>query len=112
MTLTHDYLLVAESFGPLSYSAVAKIFARLREAYPLLAPLSPHVLRHTWIAAFRTVAREMGLGEEEARIESVAMGWWDPASDRLYAARQRAEVADEISLLLQKKMMGNEGDAT
>lgn len=113
MALTHDYLFVAESLGPLSYSAVAKVFARLREVHPSLAPLSPHVLRHTWIAAFRVVAREMGLGEEEeGRIESVAMGWWDPASDRLYAARQRAEVADEISLRLQRKMMGNEGDAT
>lgn len=113
MPLTHAYLFVAESRGPLSYSTVAKAFARLRELHPSLAPLSPHVLRHTWVAAFRTAARHMGLGEEEAaRIEGVAMGWRDPASGRHYAVRQRAEIADEISLRLQREMMGDKGGMT
>ena len=110
MPLTHTFLFVAETLGPLSYSAVAKAFARLREIHPSLAPLSPHVLRHTWVAAFRTAARDSNVGEEEAaRIESVAMGWWHPSSDRFYAVRQRAEVADEISLHLQQKMVDDTG---
>ena len=112
MPLTHTFLFVAESHGPLSYSAAAKAFARLREVHPSLAPLSPHVLRHTWIAAFRATARDMGLGEEEAaRIEAIAMGWRDPASGRFYAVRQRAEITDEILLRLQREMMGDEGGA-
>ncbi len=106
LPLTHDYLFVATNLGPLSRSSVAKTFDRLTAVHPELAPLTPHVLRHTWVAAFRVAAKQMGLSdEEEARAKAVAMGWSDPTSDRFYAVRQRVEVANAISLRLQEDLL-------
>jgi len=107
LPLEHGFLFVAENLRPLSRSSVAKVFVRLTALNAALAPMTPHVLRHTWVAAFRVAGRRMGLREDEAALaEAVAMGWRDPASDRLYAVSQQAEVANAISLHLQEEMMG------
>ncbi len=107
MPLTHDYLFAAATGGPLSGSAVTKVLARLVTMHPALTGITPHVLRHTWIAEFRAAAKSAGLDEaDKSCAEALAMGWSDPASDRFYAIRQRLDAAEAISLRLQREMMG------
>ncbi|HWR14600.1 MAG TPA: site-specific integrase [Terriglobales bacterium] len=104
----HDFLLVSESGSPLSYAALNKVFAVLRQKHPELPRnLTGHVLRHTWNDVFSEYADGHKIDEEsEKRIRAYQMGW-KPTSNSaaIYTRRTVRKKAQQVSLSLQSVLV-------
>ncbi|WP_047257901.1 site-specific integrase [Chromobacterium subtsugae] len=108
----HEYLFVADKTGaPLSLSALNKCFAFLRACIPdLPADLSPHVLRHTWNDNFsEAMDRIKAPAADEQKMRSFLMGWSETSGTAAkYTRRHVRKKANQISLLMQSKMTGED----
>ncbi|MGR2680497.1 tyrosine-type recombinase/integrase [Chromobacterium haemolyticum] len=108
----HGYLFVATKTGaPLSLSALNKCFSFLRSRIPDLPDdLSPHVLRHTWNDNFSEAMDRTKTPEaEEQKMRSYLMGWSETSGTAVnYTRRHIRQKANQISLLMQSKMTGEE----
>ena len=105
----HAYLFVAGSGQPLSIPAFSKMFASLKARNPKLpAALTSHALRHTWNDSFSEEMDEQRIGEDtETKLRAYLMGW-SPTSvmAATYTRRHIKKKAQEASIKLQKKIMG------
>ena len=114
---THSYLLVVHRKGPqegepLSESGLTKVFAILRRSDPLLAPLHPHTLRHTWNWKFsqgidQSPKESRPSQAEEDRARSHLMGWREGSgSAARYNRRHIEKQAAEAARLMYEKAVG------
>lgn len=116
---THRYLFVVHRNGPhegepLSESAVAKVFAILRRSDPLLAPVHPHALRHTWNWKFSQAIDQSPTGkgpsreEEEEQARSHLMGWREGSGTAArYNQRYIEKQAAKAARLMYEKAKGS-----
>lgn len=106
----HEFLLVTHKLGPhhgqpMSYQALSKAFAKLREAaHGRLDGLSPHVIRHTANDRFSRQMDSQGTPPaQEEKMRSYIMGWREGSgSAATYTRRHTQRKAMEASLRLQK----------
>jgi len=107
----HLFLLVTHKVGPhhgkpMSYQALSKSFAKLREAAGgRLDGLSPHVMRHTANDRFSQQMDSHGTSPaQEEKMRSYIMGWREGSgSAATYTRRHTQRKAMEASLFLQKR---------
>jgi integrase len=106
--LSSPFLFITSSDRPMSQSTLTAIFKRLGEVFELLVGVTPHILRHTWVAVFRAVTKALKMRETDIFwIQGQAMGWADPErSNASYAPVERQEQVDRVSASLQVLMMG------
>lgn len=106
----HPFLIVADDGAPLALNSVDFIFTTLREKFPELAPLSAHILRHTWNDAFSVFAKStMAKGMIE-KTRNYLMGWTDNSKMAAnYTARFVEEQGQDALLQMQNAlyMKGN-----
>ncbi|MGX1167098.1 integrase [Bradyrhizobium sp. USDA 372] len=103
---SHEYIFVSSQGGPLSLSAVYKIFDALRmrtEGLPL--GLTPHALRRTWNDMFTELGQER-LGPRETEIREYLMGWARGSRQPAHYARLSAErEAARVIVEMQREWM-------
>lgn len=105
----HDYIFVTHAPGPfaglpLSYKGLAKIFSKLRRAYPELKGLSAHLLRHTTNDDLSVQFNKEGVEPSvEEKLRSYLMGWKQGSGTAsIYTRRHIQKTASVISLKNQK----------
>ena len=103
----HDFLFVSTQGGPLSRSAVNRMFELLRTEEPILgSSFVCHVMRHTWNDSFSDDAIAEGLTSDDAsEVRAFFMGWRDPRSERTYLRGRRREQARSIGLRSQERLL-------
>ena len=108
LALTHPYLLVSEqSGGPISMSAMEKVFRELRERVPGLPKrLTPHYLRHAWNYEFSQVCKQKGIPKDEADQLRKYLEGWSGSSEMpdLYNQPYIQERANECSMETQRSL--------
>ena len=115
---THRYLFVVHRQGPqegepLSESGVTKVFAILRRSDPLLAPVHPHTLRHSWNWKFsqgidQSPKETRPSPAQEERARSHLMGWREGSGTAArYNRRHTEEQAGKLALLMYEKAKGS-----
>ena len=120
---SHRFLLVVHRKGPhegepLSEPGLTKVFTTLRRCDPLLAPLHPHVLRHTWNWKFSDAMDALPPDEapSEAKEEQVRghlMGWIPgSASAKFYNRRHIAKKAHKATRLMHERIQSTRAKAT
>lgn len=101
----HPFLVVGRGGAPLALNSVDLMFKTLRERFPELAPISAHILRHTWNDSFSEFAKGTMSGEQERKIRNYLMGWSKNskmAAD--YTARFVEEEGRKASLDMQNSI--------
>ncbi len=105
--VVHGFLFTAANGAPLSRSAVNKMFATLRRAYPALGEdFCNHIMRHTWNEHFcdDAAAAELTI-EQEAAARAYAQGWRDTGTATAYLKHRTRRQAADISRMGQERMM-------
>ena len=117
LALTHPYLLVSEQAGgPISMSALEKVFRELREKVSGLPKgLTAHYLRHAWNYEFSRVCKEKGISDAEAlQLRKYLEGWSGSSKmPDLYNQPYIQERANECSMETQRSLfaVSNESQA-
>lgn len=85
---------------PLEASAFYNALQLIRDKYPALRELHPHLLRHDWNYRFSKSAQELGLNETEEASQRCYLMGWIPGSTMatLYNERHIIEGAAETGL--------------
>ena len=110
----HDYLLVVHHSGkyqgqPLGVTGLDKIFRRIRQAFPKLAGLHPHTLRHTWNWRLSQSLDQLPKHERpspavEEAIRNHHNGWVSGSKTAaVYNERHIRLTAQKLSLRLQSE---------
>ena len=110
----HGYLLVVHHSGkyqgqPLSVTGLDKIFRRIRQAFPALAGLHPHKLRHTWNWLLSKSLDQLPQDERPSPALEEAIrnhhNGWVPGSKTaaVYNERHIRLTAQKLSLRLQSE---------
>jgi integrase len=83
---------------PISVSGLYSALDTLRETFPPLEPLYPHLLRHDWNYRFSQKADQGGLDRESERVMRETLMGWAPNSEMslLYNQRHIQEKAMEV----------------
>jgi len=98
----HPFLVVGEHGEPLALNSVDYIFSTLRKNFPEVAPVSAHLLRHTWNDSFSEFAKKKFVRAEEEKVRNYLMGWADGSRMAAnYTARFVEEESRDALLALQ-----------
>ncbi|MYM96147.1 tyrosine-type recombinase/integrase [Rugamonas sp. FT81W] len=106
----HPFVIVSDDGAPLALNSVDYLFSTLRNAFPALAPISAHILRHTWNDRFSEVASKMMNPAEEKKARNYFMGWSEESEmAENYTVRFVQELGYEAMSKMQDVMyaMGN-----
>lgn len=110
----HDFVFVASKSGaPLSYQALAKSLATLRNTHPdLFLGLTAHVLRHSWNEDFSDMADEANMDpEREKKLRSRLMGWSETSGTAAtYNRRHIRRKANDALRSIQQKVAKKKQD--
>jgi len=110
----HDFVFVASKSGaPLSYQALAKSLATLRNTHPdLFLGLTAHVLRHSWNEDFSDMADEANMDpEREKKLRSRLMGWSETSGTAAtYNRRHIRRKANDALRSIQQKVTKKKQD--
>lgn len=84
---------------PITETGFNSALDKLKEMFPPLEPLHPHLLRHDWNYRFSQMADKDGLDFETERVMREMLMGWKPNSDMslLYNQRHIQEQANEFS---------------
>lgn len=98
----HPFVIVSEHGDPLALNSVDYLFSTLRAAFPELAPVAAHLLRHTWNDRFSELAEGAMSQAEEKQLRNYMMGWADESKMAAnYTARYVEQRGREMSLKMQ-----------
>lgn len=106
----HPILFVANGGRPLSLRGLNQIFSTLTRKIPELSRIFPHLLRHTNNDNLSKVVDEKQVAPEiEKKVRSQLMGWTETSgSADVYTRRSVERKANEVSLMTQRKIIGDD----
>lgn len=95
---------------PVTQTGFNSALEKLRELYPELTPLHPHLLRHDWNYRFSQEAESKGMDKEEERtLREQLMGWTSNSKmSLLYDQRHIQERASEVGRKIASDTMNRE----
>lgn len=103
--LSEDFLFVVHRGGRNQGNALTKSafdcgLTHLKNLFPALKTIHPHLLRHDWNYRFSKAAAEMGYShQEECTLREQLMGWVTGSSmSKIYNQRHIQEKSQEIGL--------------
>jgi integrase len=99
----YPFVFVSDQGIPLALNSIDLIFSMLRRAAPELAPISAHILRHTWNDRFSELVEGASLNlNEEKQLRNYLMGWSEKSKmAEKYTVRYIEERARAMSLKMQ-----------
>jgi len=99
----YPFVFVSDQGIPLALNSIDLIFSMLRRAAPELAPISAHILRHTWNDRFSELVEGVSLNlNEEKQLRNYLMGWSEKSKmAEKYTVRYIEERARAMSLKMQ-----------
>jgi integrase len=104
----HDFLFVSSDDGkPLSLKSINKLVSQLGKK--INVKLFPHLFRYTWNDKFSELMDEKNVNEIDEQYQRSYLMGWSKTSDSAskYANRHIRKKAQEVSLNMQARLMGN-----